>query len=134
MDAENTAQAPHKIGPNSTGSNQENPAEWNGQTYLPGLVETLPDHMQPGAVTIGVGKQVDALRRRELITAEHEGQVALAVATALEIDRETRTGGKAYGKAQLLSALNAILENLPKLEVTASPELDRALDMILKGD
>lgn len=136
MDPKNTPKTPHENGPDQTGSDQIITEDHHGQMSLGGFTAIRPryDPNHPGPVSQGVSAQVTALQEAGVLDAKHAGMVALAVATAHEIDRETLTGGKAYGKAQLISALNAILENLPELDANANDLMEKALSAILSGD
>lgn len=136
MDPKNTPETPQENGSNRAGSDQIISEDHQGQMLIGGFGVIRPryDPNHPGPVSQGVSAQVTALQDAGVLDAKHAGMVALAVATAHEIDRETLTGGKAYGKAQLISALNAILENLPELDANANDLMDKALSAILSGD
>lgn len=135
MDPKNTHDTPTQTGSDHAQSAPMITEDHHGQLGLAGLspITRRYDPNNPGPVTRGVSAQVAALQDAGVLDEKHAGTVALAVATAHEIDRETLTGGKAYGKAQLISALNAILENLPQLDANANDIMDRALRAIMES-
>lgn len=131
MDPENHETTPHKTPENDPGSAAIIPEDRYGQTLMPGLAPIRPNRLVDGEVTKGVREQVAALRELGVLRPVHHGTVALAITTAQEIDAETRSGGKAYGKAQLAATLNAVLENLPQAPETESEAFDKALRSIM---
>ncbi|MDO5618028.1 hypothetical protein [Kocuria sp.] len=127
MSQEKPPTAPQENAPNRTGSDAMISEDRHGQAYFPVSPPRPTRSGQPGPVEAGVRQQVAALQEADVLHPHHNGVVALAIVTAQEIDLENLTSGKAYGKAQLITALNAILENLPQVDQVATDDLDRAL-------
>lgn len=75
-------------------------------------------------------KIADGLMDRDL----YAGQIAQALTLAAEVDATVGVG-RPSGRAQIHDVLHRLLFDLPQPEqVTASSELDRALEAIMRGD
>jgi len=100
------------------------------QPTIPGLE---PPTLQNGAVAAEVSRQVEKLRDLGYIEDHHAGLVALALATARDIDRSFGKGAPS-GRANLLRVMNEILQTLPQPEMASKSKLDEVVDAMLHDD
>lgn len=87
----------------------------DASSMLPGME---PPRVPAGSLEAAVEKQIEKLRELGYIEDHHEGQVALALLTARNIDG-SQGRGRPSGMAMILRVMNEILEALPQPE-TAS--------------
>lgn len=92
-------------------------------TYLPGLA---PNNGELINVEKHLRTQVDKLRELGLITAAHEGTVALALLAARNVDTMGQAGAPS-GRANLLKATADVFAMLPTAD---DVESDAAADII----
>ena len=98
--------------------------------------ETLSglDYAYPaGTLEIELGKQISALRDLGYIEPHHSGLVALALATAHDIDRSAGRGAPS-GRANLLRVMNEILQTLPQPETASKDKLDDVIAALMHDD
>lgn len=94
------------------------------------LGDSAPNDSEPGPVETGTRTQIEALTRLGYISDANAGQVALALATAKQIDA-LRGKGAASGQANLSRALKEIFETLPSPDAATSDVLGDALKVIM---
>lgn len=100
---------------------------------IPGLEVPEPPAPAAGPVELGLRKQLDELRRQEIITDAHAAWEAHALSTARDIDR-SEGQGRPSGRAALRDSFTKILEGIPQPEVTQTSELDKAIAAIMGGN
>ena len=97
---------------------------------IPGLE---PPTLPAGSLEAEVRRQVTKLQDLGYIEDHHAGLVALATATAADIDR-TAGRGAPSGRANLLRVMNEILQTLPQPEMASKSKLDEVVDAMLHDD
>lgn len=99
---------------------------------LPGLGAFDPYHGEAGPVEAGTAEAVAQLRADGWIDARHSHLVALATSAARDFDRMPRT--KAYGVAQMTTAIAKVFELLPQPEMQSSDALADLAAMLEAND
>ena len=99
----------------------------------PTIAGLEPPTLPRGTVEAEVRRQVAKLQELGYIEDHHAGLVALAVATAADIDRSFGKGAPS-GRANLLRVMNEILQTLPQPEMASKSKLDEVVDAMLHDD
>lgn len=103
---------------------------------LPGLEQPSawsPLSSAPGPLELALDKQLDALRREELLGDLHAGRVELARSAARDLDRSVGRGAPS-GRANLLRVYNEILDGLPQPETAAANTMDELAALLRDGE